>query len=111
MIENRTRLFDVLAKDFGVGRGKMVSREERNAKQLSDIQLTYGEVEFKSFFQVLSFIRKEFKDSDPDSWHNAFNIPGGTFVDLGHGSGKGILTGAMMHQFERVWGIELLESL
>jgi len=32
-------------------------------------------------------------------------------VDLGHGTGKGILSGAFMHQFERCWGIEILESL
>lgn len=38
-------------------------------------------------------------------------MPGGTFVDLGHGTGKGVLSGAFMHQFERCWGIEILESL
>ena len=32
-------------------------------------------------------------------------------MDLGHGTGKGILSGAFMHQFERCWGIEILESL
>ena len=38
-------------------------------------------------------------------------MPGGTFLDLGHGTGKGILSGALMHQFEKCWGIEILESL
>lgn len=51
------------------------------------------------------------KDKDPLSWHNAFNVPGGTFVDLGHGTGKGILSGAFMHHFDRCWGIEILNSL
>ena len=51
------------------------------------------------------------KDKDPDCWHNAFNVPGGTFVDLGHGTGKGILSGAFIHSFNKCWGIEILESL
>ena len=68
-------------------------------------------MEFKSLFQVFKWIQKTWKDKDPDCWHNAFNNPGGNFVDLGHGTGKGILAGAMMHQFERCWGIEILESL
>lgn len=32
-------------------------------------------------------------------------------MDIGHGTGKGILSGAFMHQFERCWGIEILEGL
>ena len=60
---------------------------------------------------MFKWIQKTYKDEDPACWHNAFNVPGGTFVDLGHGTGKGVLAGAFMHQFERCWGIELLESL
>ena len=33
------------------------------------------------------------------------------FIDLGHGTGKGVLIGSMVHQFEKCSGIELLESL
>ena len=51
------------------------------------------------------------KDKDPECWHNAYNVPGGTFIDLGHGTGKGVLAGALMHPFEKSWGIELLEAL
>ena len=72
---------------------------------------TYGELEYKSFAQVFRWIQNVWKDLDPDCWHNAFNVPGGTFIDLGHGTGKGILTGCFIHQFERCWGIEYLESL
>lgn len=97
--------------DPGVACEQQESRKERNARGLKDINLTYGEIEFKSFFQVFKWIQKTYRDKDPDCWHNAFNVPGGEFVDLGHGTGKGILAGAFMHQFERVWGIEILESL
>ena len=75
------------------------------------ITFTYGEVDFKSIFQVFKWIQQTQKDKDPDCWHNAFSVPGGTFIDLGHGTGKGVLAGALIHQFERSWGIELLEAL
>ena len=106
-----TILFDTLSFNQIFFFCQVESRKERNERGLKDINLTYGEIEFKSFFQVFKWIQKTWKDKDPDCWHNAFNVAGGTFVDLGHGTGKGILSGAFMHQFERCWGIEILESL
>ena len=110
-VERRTELFNIVARDFSTQVGKTESRRERNEKNLREIHLTYGEIEFKSFFQVFKWIQSTWKDKDADCWHNAFNVPGGTFIDLGHGAGKGILSGAFMHQFEKCWGIEILESL
>ena len=49
-IERRTDLFDIIAKDFSVEKGKVESRIERNARGLDEVTLTYGEIEFKSFF-------------------------------------------------------------
>ena len=60
---------------------------------------------------MFNWIKRNWKDKDPDCWHNAYNVPGGTFVDLGHGTGKGIMAACFMHQFEKCWGIELLETL
>ena len=37
--------------------------------------------------------------------------PGGVFVDLGSGSGKGILAAALTHNFDKCVGIEILDSL
>ena len=34
-----------------------------------------------------------------------------TFVDLGHGSGKGILTACLLYPFKKCMGIELLDKL
>ena len=114
----RTQLFNTVASEFSCDLGKVgndlfkqlfdvanifhfcfqqESRRERNEKGLKDIFLTYGEIEFKSFFQVFRWIQKTYKDKDPDCWHNAFNNPGGTFIDLGHGTGKGILAATFMH--------------
>ena len=52
-----------------------------------------------------------YKDKDTSSWHNAFNEDGGVFIDLGHGTGKGVLSGALIHKFQKCWGIEILENL
>ena len=41
----------------------------------------------------------------------ADNRTGGTFIDLGHGTGKGILTAAFTNDFVRCVGIEYLPTL
>ena len=74
-----------------------MSTKERRERGIVDSTLTYGEVEFDSFFKLIKWIQRAWKDKDPDCWHNAFNTPGGTFVDLGHGTGKGILGAAFAH--------------
>ena len=69
-IERRTELFHVVAQNFTCDKGKVStyiyfyfewtitvdliclqveSRKERNARGLDEINLTYGEIEFKSF--------------------------------------------------------------
>ena len=32
-------------------------------------------------------------------------------IDLGHGTGKGVLSGCLIHEFETCRGIEILENL
>ena len=32
-------------------------------------------------------------------------------IDLGHGTGKGVLAGCLIHEFETCRGIEILENL
>ncbi len=59
--------------------------------------LVYGEIEFDMFISALKWIQREWKDKDPGCWHNAFNVPGGIFVDLGHGIGKRILAAAFTY--------------
>jgi len=55
-VERRSELFNVVAKDFSCQVGKTESRRERNERGLKDINLTYGEIEFKTFFQVFKWI-------------------------------------------------------
>ena len=64
-------------------------------------KFTYGEIRYKSLACILKYIQKR----------GDFTKPGGTFVDLGSGQGKGLLAAGLMHSFEKVVGIELLECL
>lgn len=60
--------------------------------------LTYGEVDFISLGEIFYTIRERYG-----------GIPsGGVFYDLGHGTGKGVLAAALLHNFDSVRGIEIL---
>ncbi len=93
-----------------------ISKAERYEKNLTTSNLTYGEIvrlttivintsinqEFKAIAQVFHFIKRKF---------GVFSNPGSVFVDIGSGTGKGVLTGCLMHEFDRCIGVELLENL
>jgi hypothetical protein len=70
--------------------GKEVSKAERETKDISDSTLTYGELEFVSLGQTFYKIKNNFG-----------GFPEGNFYDLGSGTGKGCLTGAMLHPFPK----------
>jgi len=55
-VEQRTAVFDVIAAEFSTSVGKAESRRERSEKGFKEISLTYGEIEFKSFFQAFKWI-------------------------------------------------------
>ena len=57
---------------------------------------------FESVAECFHFIQNQY---------GAFSNSGGTFIDLGHGTGKGILTACLMHKFDTCMGIELLDNL
>ena len=80
----------------------MTSKKERQLKNLSSQNLTYGEIEFISVAEIFEFIREEY---------GVFSKPGGVFVDLGSGIGKGLVAGALMHEFEEWVGVEVLDDL
>lgn len=80
----------------------MTSKKERQTKNLSSQNLTYGEVEYASIAEIFEYIKEE---------HGVFSKPGGIFVDLGSGIGKGVIAGALIHEFEECIGIEILDDI
>ena len=77
--------------------GKTLSKDERDKKALNEEKsLIYGEVDYHSFFRVLRKI-------NPNK--------GGTFYDLGSGTGKAVLAARFTRDFSRCIGIEILQGL
>jgi hypothetical protein len=58
---------------------------------LSSTNLTYGEIEYSSIAEIFEFIKEEY---------GVFGKTGGIFTDLGSGIGNGVITGALLHEFD-----------
>lgn len=61
-----------------------------------DKSLTYGEISFDTFPQILAAAKLKH---------------GGTFCDLGSGTGKAVIAAALVGSFDKLIGIELLDDL
>ena len=78
---------------------KRVSRAERVRLELSgSSELVYGEVSFPSLAAILWSLP-------------ALPSTGGRFVDLGSGAGRAVVGALLLHEWEEVRGIELLDGL
>ena len=42
---------------------------------------------------------------------SGYNRPTGTFYDVGHGAGKGLIAAALSGNFTKIRGVELLDGL
>ena len=101
ILHRKFRVFQDLTQDFPATLGKDISKKERSENSLSNASLTYGEVEFLSLgetFEIIKAVHGEIK-------------PGGIFYDLGSGSGKGVISAALLHNFTKCVGIEILQGL
>jgi hypothetical protein len=92
-------MFNELFAECGLEVAKHSSKAERADKELtSERSLIYGEVEFRSFTEVLRKI--------------CTNVPaGGTFIDIGSGSGKAVMAARMTQDFSTCVGVEIMDGL
>jgi SAM-dependent methyltransferase len=98
MLTQLERQWNQLFEELTTSKGKELSKEERTRLKMSRSSLVYGEVSFKSLGQVL--------------WSSQLQLPpGGIFYDLGSGTGRGCFAATLLHDFDKVIGIELLEGL
>ena len=75
---------------------KRLSKAERSARQLPQPSLVYGELTLRAMAAVLWPLR----------------LPsGGTLIDLGSGSGRGVVGALLLHDWDVVRGVELLDGL
>lgn len=97
------KVFNKLYSDFSLLETIEESRKERIIKRLTGSSFVYGEITFQGFKEIYDYTEKEFgKDymSNLDS-----------FVDLGSGSGKVCLASAILGNFKKCIGVELLGNL
>ena len=90
-------LYNSIFAECSLTQAKLMSRGEREKRNLlGKRSLIYGEVGFRSFLCILRRCRP-FKE--------------GIFYDLGSGSGRAVFTAVLSTSFQRVVGVELLDSL
>jgi hypothetical protein len=101
--ENLRKIHESLFKPFALNETIQISRQEREVKNLTTSNFTYGELEFEGTEQILSKVKQEFG--------NDFLSSKQSFVDLGCGIGKAVVSFALLGSFEKCSGIEILENI
>jgi SAM-dependent methyltransferase len=80
-------------------KGKSIAERKENG--LEDKALTYSEIDFSLMNQILNTVKTNFGPV----------FEKGVFLDLGSGVGKACVAAALQHPFEKVVGVETLQSL
>ncbi|GBG30582.1 Histone-lysine N-methyltransferase, H3 lysine-79 specific [Hondaea fermentalgiana] len=101
-LNSAAKIFKKICGHYPAAIGKAVSKKERQDDALEEQSLVYGEIQFRTFALALEKIRHKY---------GGLSEPGGIFVDVGSGSGKPVFAAMLMHEFDRVIGIEILTGL
>jgi SAM-dependent methyltransferase len=101
-IPKRKELYDILVRDHPVKKGKAASTSERIETNNKASTLVYGEISFNSFAVAVEKVKNKY---------GGLSKPGGIFYDIGAGTGKPALAAALLHDFDEVRGIEILDGL
>lgn len=110
----RKEIYDQIVKPFPTIYGKGVSKKERQELGLMHhAYLAYGEIDFESLAIALEKIKTMYglPDVGTSGEEGILQEPGGTFYDIGSGTGKSVVAAALLHPFDYVGGIEILEGL
>ncbi|KAJ0409519.1 hypothetical protein ATCC90586_009059 [Pythium insidiosum] len=102
VVENARVLHDEIFAATPESEAKRVSRLEREAKELANRSLVYGEICFETVAAIFALMRNQF---------GVLLDRGGNFYDIGSGCGKVVLAAALLHDFKKCCGIEILDGL
>jgi len=90
--------FEACFEGCSLYHAKQLSSEGRaKVTAVPSINLTYGEVKFESLCKAMS-LHIDMKDKK-------------VFYDVGSGSGRGVFTGLLAHDFKKVCGVEIVPDL
>lgn len=79
-----------------------LSKKDRAKKNIDSYEMVYGEIPFYTLALLLDIIHTKNENK---------NKMEGAFYDLGSGSGKAVITAALLYPFKKARGIELLPTL
>lgn len=100
--ERRNMVYNEIAAYHPCSVGKDLSKSHREKSLEMGVKwLTYGEMLFQTMALSIESIRDRYGGL----------TEGGVFYDLGSGTGKGCLGAALLHPFDQVFGVEILEKL
>ncbi|CAN0105289.1 unnamed protein product, partial [Discosporangium mesarthrocarpum] len=90
--------------------GKAISKKEReDTGRMGMPALVYGEITFEAFAVVLDKIKSKY--GLPGKGHSGpegvVQDPGGVFYDIGSGTGKPVISAAILHPFSKSVGVEV----
>jgi hypothetical protein len=101
-VRERERLYEFVCENCPLSVGKTLSSRERDTKGLAHSTLVYGEIKFEPFAAAVLKIKR---------LYGGLQRRGGRFVDVGAGTGKPVFAAAVLHEWDSVMGIEILEGL
>lgn len=90
--------FNCIYSNCSLEEAKKLSRNERTEKNLKSTSLTYGEIEYDAFYQILCKLPKK-------------GVNNNIFYDLGSGSGRAVMAAALTNDYKKIIGIEVLTNL
>jgi len=100
-IATQMKIWDELVLETPVSMGKKASSKERDEKEMSASTLVYGEIRFDPYAVTIEKIKK---------WYGGLQQPGGIYYDIGSGTGKPTFAAALLHDFDKAYGVEILEG-
>ena len=101
IVNEKSNFYNQIVDPFSLESGEEVSLKERESMtEVSDITLTYGEIDFFSMADVYYTIKNRYG-----------GFPNGIFYDLGSGMGKCVIASALLMNFDKCKGIEILKGL
>jgi len=99
LINAQMKVWDELVITTPVSLGKKASSKERDEKRLGASTLVYGEIRFEPYAITIEKVKK---------WYGGLQKPGGVYYDIGSGTGKPTFAAALLHDFDKCYGIEIL---
>jgi hypothetical protein len=102
LVMEKKEVFDsILDPSLYYDSSQLSKNDRKEPSKRADMTLTYGEIDFSSFADIIYKVKYEYK-----------GLSGGElFCDVGSGSGKAVFAAALLHNFQRCVGVEILLSL